>query len=86
MVGRTLFLKVGDDQHEELKRAREHINTCFEKIGCFLMPHPGKVVATNPKFKGKLTGNLFCYKWIPFFMLTVANLLSRVAVLFRFQT
>ena len=55
------YLKVGDDQHEELKRAREHINTCFEKIGCFLMPHPGKVVATNPKFKGKLTGNLFCW-------------------------
>ena len=49
---------MSDDQHEELRRARAHINTCFEKIGCFLMPHPGKVVSTNPNFKGKLCGEL----------------------------
>ncbi|XP_057314981.1 atlastin-2-like isoform X2 [Hydractinia symbiolongicarpus] len=48
-------LSVGDDQHDELKRARQHIHGCFEKVGCYLMPHPGKVVATNPKFKGKLS-------------------------------
>lgn len=47
-------LKVDDDKHEELKRTRQQIHDCFEKLGCFLMPHPGKQVATNPKFKGKL--------------------------------
>lgn len=48
-------LSVGDDQHSELKEARKHISDCFENVGCFLMPHPGKVVATNPSFKGHLT-------------------------------
>jgi len=47
-------LTVDQDQHDELKRSREHILTCFEKLSCFLMPHPGKIVATNPKFKGHL--------------------------------
>ena len=48
-------LLVGSKQHNELKQAREHINSCFEQVGCFLMPHPGKVVATNPSFKGQLS-------------------------------
>jgi len=47
-------LQVTDTQHEELSRVRSHIVSCFEKVGCFLMPHPGKVVATNPHFKGML--------------------------------
>jgi len=47
-------LNVGNSQHSELKQAREHINSCFEQVGCFLMPHPGKVVAVNPSFKGQL--------------------------------
>eukprot|EP00794_Sanderia_malayensis_P019955 gene19955-21909_t len=47
-------LRVESGQHEELKQVRQHINACFQKIGCFLLPHPGKIVATNPKFDGKL--------------------------------
>jgi len=47
-------LKVDDSKHEELQRTRQQIHNCFEKLGCFLMPHPGKHVATNPKFKGRL--------------------------------
>jgi len=47
-------LNVGEEQHDELKQAREHITTCFENVGCFLMPHPGKKVATDPSFKGQL--------------------------------
>lgn len=27
--------------HEDLKTVRDHIRTCFEEIGCFLLPHPG---------------------------------------------
>ncbi|KAK3094150.1 hypothetical protein FSP39_024734 [Pinctada imbricata] len=55
--GRKLLekrLKVSDKQHKELKQIREHIRSCFENIGCFLMPHPGLRVATNPHFDGKL--------------------------------
>ncbi|CAG4956881.1 unnamed protein product [Colias eurytheme] len=47
-------LEVHEDQHEELKSIRRHIAACFEKLTCFLMPHPGLNVATNPKFDGKL--------------------------------
>ena len=47
-------LYVDQEQHSELKQAREHITSCFESVGCFLMPHPGKRVATNPSFKGGL--------------------------------
>ena len=51
-----LFYQIDESKHEELRRTRQQISNCFEKLGCFLMPHPGKVVATNPKFKGKLKG------------------------------
>lgn len=33
---------------------RKHINACFGKIDCYLMPHPGLRVATDPRFNGKL--------------------------------
>ncbi|ELU15920.1 hypothetical protein CAPTEDRAFT_120023, partial [Capitella teleta] len=46
--------QVGDSQHEQQRTMREHIHSCFDRIGCFLMPHPGKKVATNPEFKGQL--------------------------------
>ncbi|KAM8848328.1 atlastin-3 [Synchiropus picturatus] len=47
-------LQVKDAQHEELQTVREHIHSCFTKISCFLLPHPGLKVATNPSFEGQL--------------------------------
>ncbi|KAK3597413.1 hypothetical protein CHS0354_040147 [Potamilus streckersoni] len=48
-------LQISDKQHPELQQIRKHIKSCFSKISCFLMPHPGLRVATNPQFDGKLT-------------------------------
>lgn len=53
-----LFLKVKENQHEELQTVREHIRSCFTKISCFLLPHPGLKVATSPSFDGQLKGRL----------------------------
>ncbi|XP_062912415.1 atlastin-2 isoform X2 [Mobula hypostoma] len=47
-------LKIKQNQHEELQNVRKHIHSCFAKITCFLMPHPGLKVATNPGFDGRL--------------------------------
>ncbi|GAB0088277.1 atlastin [Sergentomyia squamirostris] len=47
-------LELSDKQHPELQSLRRHIKSCFSKIACFLMPHPGLTVATNPKFDGRL--------------------------------
>lgn len=44
------------NQHEELQNVRKHIHSCFSNISCFLMPHPGLKVATNPYFDGRLRG------------------------------
>ncbi|KAM6940133.1 atlastin-2 [Xenentodon cancila] len=47
-------LQVKSNQHEELQNVRKHIHSCFSKISCFLLPHPGLKVATNPHFDGRL--------------------------------
>ncbi|XP_072407357.1 atlastin-2-like [Chiloscyllium punctatum] len=47
-------LQVKPHQHEELQLVRKHIHSCFNHLQCFLMPHPGLKVATNPAFDGKL--------------------------------
>ncbi|XP_035035216.2 atlastin-2 isoform X2 [Hippoglossus stenolepis] len=47
-------LQVKQNQHEELQNVRKHIHSCFSNIGCFLLPHPGLKVATNPQFDGRL--------------------------------
>ncbi|XP_019903000.2 atlastin-2 isoform X4 [Esox lucius] len=47
-------LEVKQNQHEELQTVRKHIHSCFSNIGCFLLPHPGLKVATNPMFDGRL--------------------------------
>ncbi|XP_041070198.1 atlastin-1 isoform X3 [Carcharodon carcharias] len=47
-------LKISENQHEELQNVRKHIYSCFTNIACFLMPHPGLKVATNPNFDGRL--------------------------------
>ncbi|XP_038073230.1 atlastin-2-like [Patiria miniata] len=48
-------IKQCGSKHQELLQVRRHIHACFEKIGCFLMPHPGMAVARNPKFDGRLS-------------------------------
>ncbi|XP_041922413.1 atlastin-2 isoform X1 [Alosa sapidissima] len=47
-------LQVTQNQHEELQNVRKHIHACFSSIDCFLLPHPGLKVATNPNFDGRL--------------------------------
>ncbi|XP_043107322.1 LOW QUALITY PROTEIN: atlastin-2 [Puntigrus tetrazona] len=47
-------LQVKQNQHEELQNVRKHIHSCFSSISCFLLPHPGLKVATNPRFDGRL--------------------------------
>ena len=49
-------LTISEKQHPELQALRKHIKSCFSDISCFLMPHPGLKVATNPNFDGRLTG------------------------------
>lgn len=47
-------LEVSEKQHPELQSLRRHITACFDQINCYLMPHPGLTVATNPNFDGRL--------------------------------
>lgn len=57
-VGGVQYLKdyfsnpVGQEQ--EQKSIRNHINTCYANIDCFLMPFPGNKVSTNRNFGGNL--------------------------------
>lgn len=48
-------LEISDKQHPDLQSLRRHISSCFREIECFLMPHPGMVVATSPNFDGDLS-------------------------------
>lgn len=48
-------LEISDKQHPELQSLRKHISSCFTEIACFLMPHPGLEVATNPNFDGRVS-------------------------------
>ena len=38
----------------DLRDTRDQINTCFEDVSCFLMPHPGKAV-TKKKYSGDIS-------------------------------
>lgn len=48
-------LQIHDGQSSELEKLRKHIRSCFRKVNCFLMPHPGLKVATNQYFDGRLS-------------------------------
>ncbi|XP_077494152.1 atlastin-1-like isoform X2 [Amblyomma americanum] len=48
-------LEISDDQADELRQLREKIRSFFSKIGCFLMPHPGRKVTTEQLFDGRLS-------------------------------
>lgn len=50
----STFLGTASNQAEDLKSVREHIKSCFSEVECFLMPHPGFEVTSNPYFKGEL--------------------------------
>ncbi|PAV64808.1 hypothetical protein WR25_01040 [Diploscapter pachys] len=55
--GQTILdkrLQISDKQHPELQQLRKYIHSCFGDISCFLMPHPGLKVATNPHFDGRM--------------------------------
>lgn len=47
------FLEEDQDQNAEIRKVRNHINTSFEEINCFLMPNPGMAVIRG-RFKGNL--------------------------------
>uniref|UniRef100_A0A3Q3FUQ8 Atlastin GTPase 1 n=1 Tax=Labrus bergylta TaxID=56723 RepID=A0A3Q3FUQ8_9LABR len=53
-VGLLFVFQISENQHEELQNVRKHIHSCFTNISCFLMPHPGLKVATNPHFDGRI--------------------------------
>ena len=46
-------LTVRDFHTAELKTVREYLQKTFQKINCFLMPYPGKVVARNSSYDGR---------------------------------
>ncbi|XP_063691875.1 atlastin-1-like isoform X1 [Bolinopsis microptera] len=48
------ILAVSENQHEELMEVRHHITNCFADVGCFLLPYPGRTVASKPQFTGRL--------------------------------
>merc|ERR1719378_507521 len=47
-------LTVDDRMHPELQALRKGLTSCFSEMSNFLLPHPGRHVATNPNFKGNL--------------------------------
>jgi len=49
------FLEVRENQHEDLKQVRRYVRSSFERINCFLMPHPGRSVARNSSYDGRFS-------------------------------
>ncbi|UYV66136.1 ATL2 [Cordylochernes scorpioides] len=47
-------LQVEDSQPSDLQDLRKHIQSCFKELSCFLMPHPGLLVASSPFFQGQI--------------------------------
>lgn len=49
------FLEIHDYQTRELQSVRRYLRSSFDKIDCFLMPHPGKAVARNSSYDGRVS-------------------------------
>lgn len=47
------FLEIHDYQTRELQSVRRYLRSSFDKIDCFLMPHPGTTVARDSTFDGR---------------------------------
>lgn len=47
-------LQVKVNQAVELASVRNHIKSCYERLDCFLMPHPGFIATKAPEFRGQL--------------------------------
>lgn len=45
-------IKIQPGQQNDRQKMMKHIHSCFEDIGCFLMPHPGIEVQCSPEFAG----------------------------------
>ncbi|CAG9809100.1 unnamed protein product [Chironomus riparius] len=48
-------LQIEDDQPQALQEVRMYIQSSFEKVYCFLMPHPGLKVINNKKYDGRFS-------------------------------
>ncbi|KAF6777707.1 hypothetical protein AHF37_02825 [Paragonimus kellicotti] len=48
-------LKIQPNHQSEHETVRRHIRSCFSRVTCFLLPHPGSKVATSPQFDGRLS-------------------------------
>ena len=46
------FLKVREFHTPELKSIRQYMEASFDKLNCFLMPYPGKIVARSSTYDG----------------------------------
>ena len=47
-------MKIDGNSPQELKDLKTGLGSNFEKMECYLLPHPGLYVATNPDFNGDL--------------------------------
>lgn len=47
------FLEIHDYQSRELQSVRRYLRSSFNKIDCFLMPHPGRTVARDSSYDGQ---------------------------------
>ncbi|CAO1423679.1 unnamed protein product, partial [Diamesa hyperborea] len=46
------FLQIREFHTPELKSIRQYMEASFDKLNCFLMPYPGKIVARNSTYDG----------------------------------
>ena len=66
-----ILYQLTKDQPTEIRNLRADIMECFDRVGCFLMPHPGKKVTRDKDFNGNLSGKFilevsdakFHYQW-----------------------